>query len=1072
MMSSENFRKIERELRERAEETKDGNEVSAVHAIVASGELEAIKNVIGFKDDREDDRGRERDDDDDDQDSGRVVTGRVVLKMSRKAVGLDEFSYEKKEEEGRSNEEENDDDCGGGATESLMNQIGYDSKGWESAQTASEFSTRHNKDSQQQQPSEMKSTSVVGKEHSKEEEEEEEEEDKATQKYDNELDNNNGRFAIDTPTHTTNNNNSIGQSRNDLFRASGISGGLEDATDPQGTQRIEPDPNFVDNDEENEVVIVVEEELDVNGIVAQRRPESFNNQEEEEVVVVAALAPTIITIQPIATTTMILATQEDNREEEEEEEDSENEEEEEILGTQVFALEEEEEEEEEREKTTLEDTAAEKDIEEKEEAIIHQTPANAMTNNEHPPPLQPRRPAAAAAAAAAVAAATAFIPSTELNELQSSLAAGLVTDAGVIPSTSLTQNIPATAPSGNADVQIVAFAAENAVRNQLERRRMTTMAFGNAEGSIAPQSVTENPNSNEEKTQLEVNNGAIDHVNKSIYDDDEEDGEEKDDEIDDDDAHNQSPDLAYHYSQRVLASDDDNEEGEEEEDYKQQHRAYDDDEMYRSQLTQQDDEGGILHRPANVKFKMPVAFGDGEVSSEEEDGDDDGNNKKLESEQEEEDEEEEDEEEEDEEEKDVGGRGKRKRIPVKFFDDTQKEEEIDEDEEEVEEEEESQPLPAVSTRPTRNKSKKVQEQQAPAADTTSTPKIVKEIASTTKSSKYETWEDYLAGCPKCRYSSCNTCRPMHILAINGDESAQGKVIRWNENRGEKMTLASRSLQQAKSSKNKRMRRTSSVNATARTIKLFSPRPASVTKSNKRGRKSTATMTENIASLEDSAEKKRKSIKGGLFSGLSFMISGMPEDSRKGIEMRKAIRENGGVILNSIPKFNKSKKIDPNKQIVLLPSDPKETAKCLFARAIGARLRSVQWVRNCLSKKRVLLEDKENPKNLVAMDFEGTSYILLGNKNFQEEFSNLMLHARAGKVISCGTDSDCKEDWKLKLGEDIVVAAVVIQTGERLPRWLKSALKGKTLVRHDWLTESFRHMEILPYFDYELQPKAI
>ena len=78
--------------------------------------------------------------------------------------------------------------------------------------------------------------------------------------------------------------------------------------------------------------------------------------------------------------------------------------------------------------------------------------------------------------------------------------------------------------------------------------------------------------------------------------------------------------------------------------------------VYRSQLTQQDDEGGVLHRPKNVKFTMPVILGDGEISSSEEEEDDRENVR---------DEEEEADEEEDDDDKEEMHRRKRKReIPL------------------------------------------------------------------------------------------------------------------------------------------------------------------------------------------------------------------------------------------------------------------------------------------------------------------------------------------------------------------------------------------------------------------------
>ena len=239
-----------------------------------------------------------------------------------------------------------------------------------------------------------------------------------------------------------------------------------------------------------------------------------------------------------------------------------------------------------------------------------------------------------------------------------------------------TQNVSATVPSGSTrmvtTVKAVASAAENALRKQIETRKK--QAFGIE--SVAPQSL--NPNSGEaEMQQTERNEEPGDHEMATQHDgkgeqENDDDNHDDDDDDDDDDGeqqqqqHNQSPDLAEYFSQRVNATDDDEDEDEDV-----------DEVVYRSQLTQQDDEGGVLHRPKNVKFTMPVILGDGEISSSEEEEDDRENVR---------DEEEEADEEEDDDDKEEMHRRKRKREiplhavrmskrerkPKKFFDDTPK----------------------------------------------------------------------------------------------------------------------------------------------------------------------------------------------------------------------------------------------------------------------------------------------------------------------------------------------------------------------------------------------------------------
>ena len=288
-------------------------------------------------------------------------------------------------------------------------------------------------------------------------------------------------------------------------------------------------------------------------------------------------------------------------------------------------------------------------------------------------------------------------------------------------------------------------------------------------------------------------------------------------------------------------------------------------------------------------------------------------------------------------------------------------------------------------------------------------------ATFSSASKGQTWSNYLSGCPKCRYSSCNACRPMHVRAIDGDESAQQRVIKWNERREEKVASASRSLGQKAKASNVRMRRTSSVHAAARTISMsLTPikQTSTATKSRKsatdKRRKSTQSVQQSRRrnSVEDSAGEGNQSPVVVVverpplfFSGLSFMITSMPS-SRVMNEMRASITENGGRLFDSIPKFSSSKRVPARKQIVVLPTmnnnseKRKETAKCLYARAIGARLRSVRWVRESLEKNRIMENDGQNATLPTKLNFQGTSFLLLGNTFFQDEFSNLMLHAGA------------------------------------------------------------------------------
>jgi hypothetical protein len=1066
----------ERELLLQCEETKRGNEINAIRAVVAGGEREAIRSALslvgGFGDvvgrttaaerrarrddgdDDDDDGGGGKGNEEDDEKSFLAREGRMVLKMARQKENMDQFTFSRtttttrKEEEEEENEiekrEERTEKLTEMNTESAKRTFELESRGWETEETVVAGEEEGEGDgagkAREEEEMEERRTVLEEKEDGGEEEiggAEDEEEDR-TQKY----------GGTPTQTQTNNNeynNNSVGQSRNDLFRASGIAGG--ETVDPQGTQRVEP--SFAEEEEEGGGERATEP-APVTTIAATQ--DDLEEEEEEEVVV--------------------------EEEEEEEEGESEDDEEIEIVGTQVIASEDEEEKEEEKNKEegtqqrahdaahdVIEDTAAEaaldvalEDNEEGAGAPILATPADAPpAKNKQPPPLPPRRGNAGS-----------VIPATELS-------------VG-------TQNVSATAPSGNAHVatvKVVASAAENALRKQMETRKK--QAFGIE--SVAPQSL--NPNSSDVEMQTERSKG---------------DRKEEQEEGDGDDYKN----------------DDDEEE---------------DEIVYRSQLTQQDDEGGVLHRPKNVKFSMPVILGDGEMSSseeeEEEEEEDDCRNARDGKEDGGEDfddlEDDDDGEfgEEDKEDEERRGRkrtseisshamraSKRKRKPKKFFDDTQRQEEdvdIEEEEEEEEEEKKKAPQPppfvprgTTQIRRSARAATTTTQKTSPPASTALTkkkkaapppPPASKTPSSTatfSSASKGQTWSNYLSGCPKCRYSSCNACRPMHVRAIDGDESAQQRVIKWNERREEKVASASRSLGQKAKASNVRMRRTSSVHAAARTISMsLTPikQTSTATKSRKsatdKRRKSTQSVQQSRRrnSVEDSAEK-RKSITGGggggkttaLFSGLSFMITSMPS-SRVMNEMRASITENGGRLFDSIPKFSSSKRVPARKQIVVLPTmnnnseKRKETAKCLYARAIGARLRSVRWVRESLEKNRIMENDGQNATQPTKLNFQGTSFLLLGNTFFQDEFSNLMLHAGANTVMTCGkmTKKALNQALKRAQEEQNEIHAVVIQSSEKLSREIKSALSEsrKIVVRHDWLTESLQRGEILEFLEYEV-----
>ncbi|CAL6425071.1 unnamed protein product [Bathycoccus prasinos] len=1067
----------ERELLLQCEETKRGNEINAIRAVVAGGEREAIRSALslvgGFGDvvgrttaaerrarrddgdDDDDDGGGGKGNEEDDEKSFLAREGRMVLKMARQKENMDQFTFSRtttttrKEEEEEENEiekrEERTEKLTEMNTESAKRTFELESRGWETEETVVAGEEEGESDgagkAREEEEMEERRTVLEEKEDGGEEEiggAEDEEEDR-TQKY----------GGTPTQTQTNNNeynNNSVGQSRNDLFRASGIAGG--ETVDPQGTQRVEP--SFAEEEEEGGGERATEP-APVTTIAATQ--DDLEEEEEEEVVVEEEEEEVVV-----------------EEEEEEEEGESEDDEEIEIVGTQVIASEDEEEKEEEKNKEegtqqrahdaahdVIEDTAAEaaldvalEDDEEGAGAPILATPADAPpAKNKQPPPLPPRRGNAGS-----------VIPATELS-------------VG-------TQNVSATAPSGNAHVatvKVVASAAENALRKQMETRKK--QAFGIE--SVAPQSL--NPNSSDVEMQTERSKGDR---KEEQEEGDGDDYKNDDDDDDNEQKHNQSPDLAEYYSQRVNETDQEDEIEEDDDDDEKE-----DEIVYRSQLTQQDDEGGVLHRPKNVKFSMPVILGDGEMSSSEE-------------------------EEEEEEEDDCRNARDGKEDGGEDFDDLEDDDDGEFGEEDKEDEERRgrkrttpQPPPFVprgttQIRRSARAATTTTQKTSPPASTALTkkkkaapppPPASKTPSSTatfSSASKGQTWSNYLSGCPKCRYSSCNACRPMHVRAIDGDESAQQRVIKWNERREEKVASASRSLGQKAKASNVRMRRTSSVHAAARTISMsLTPikQTSTATKSRKsatdKRRKSTQSVQQSRRrnSVEDSAEK-RKSITGGggggkttaLFSGLSFMITSMPS-SRVMNEMRASITENGGRLFDSIPKFSSSKRVPARKQIVVLPTmnntseKRKETAKCLYARAIGARLRSVRWVRESLEKNRIMENDGQNATQPTKLNFQGTSFLLLGNTFFQDEFSNLMLHAGANTVMTCGkmTKKALNQALKRAQEEQNEIHAVVIQSSEKLSREIKSALSEsrKIVVRHDWLTESLQRGEILEFLEYEV-----
>jgi hypothetical protein len=116
-------------------------------------------------------------------------------------------------------------------------------------------------------------------------------------------------------------------------------------------------------------------------------------------------------------------------------------------------------------------------------------------------------------------------------------------------------------------------------------------------------------------------------------------------------------------------------------------------------------------------------------------------------------------------------------------------------------------------------------------------------------------------------------------------------------------------------------------------------------------------------------------------------------------------------------------------------------------------------------------DGQNATQPTKLNFQGTSFLLLGNTFFQDEFSNLMLHAGANAVMTCGkmTKKALNQALRRAHEEQNEIHAVVIQSSEKLSREIKSALSEsrKIVVRHDWLTESLQRGEILEFLDYEV-----
>ena len=120
--------------------------------------------------------------------------GRVVLKMARQKEKMDEFTYAREEggEEVEKLTEMN--------TESAKRTYETETRGWDTEKTVGDDEKEEEKEGEKEEV-------VV---------EEEEEEDR-TQRY--------GGTPTQTQANTYQHNNSVGQSRNDLFRASGVAGG-------------------------------------------------------------------------------------------------------------------------------------------------------------------------------------------------------------------------------------------------------------------------------------------------------------------------------------------------------------------------------------------------------------------------------------------------------------------------------------------------------------------------------------------------------------------------------------------------------------------------------------------------------------------------------------------------------------------------------------------------------------------------------------------------------------------------------------------------------------------------------
>ena len=155
----------ERELLLQCEETKRGNEINAIRAVVAGGEREAIRSALfvgGFgdvvgrttaerrvrRDDGDDDGGGGKGNEEDDEESFLAREGRMVLKMARQKENMDQFTSSRttttttrreEEEEEEENEiekrEERTEKLTEMNTESAKRTFELESRGWETEET-------------------------------------------------------------------------------------------------------------------------------------------------------------------------------------------------------------------------------------------------------------------------------------------------------------------------------------------------------------------------------------------------------------------------------------------------------------------------------------------------------------------------------------------------------------------------------------------------------------------------------------------------------------------------------------------------------------------------------------------------------------------------------------------------------------------------------------------------------------------------------------------------------------------------------------------------------------------------